>query len=204
MSRATDSNTLTGNIILHFYSFPKLHQQDEDYYKWDIENDYGKDNPFASQPAGSSTAPANTTQPLVADFVMTIKPVTSDLPTVVLGRTEDPQRNTYVFGDNLGYEAVEFKVKKENGGYYYKYRTEYESYPKDYENEWVSFQPKGDEIGINIYSNPRNTPSDQNGVSLTLINETDLKLRVYVNNEDKARPRLRIANMSGAVSVTER
>lgn len=37
---------LSGNIVLDYYVIPHINQSNDDYFKWDIENDYGKDNPF--------------------------------------------------------------------------------------------------------------------------------------------------------------
>lgn len=41
-----DEGELSGNIVLDYYVIPHINQSNDDYFKWDIENEYGKDNPF--------------------------------------------------------------------------------------------------------------------------------------------------------------
>ncbi|OPJ56336.1 hypothetical protein [Alkalithermobacter paradoxus] len=41
-----NENYLVGRIGLELYSVSKLHNQDEEYLKWEYNNKYGKDNPF--------------------------------------------------------------------------------------------------------------------------------------------------------------
>ena len=37
---------VSGTLSLDFYSVPKIDKEDEDYFKWNISNQYGKSNPF--------------------------------------------------------------------------------------------------------------------------------------------------------------
>ncbi len=41
-----EENTLNGSIQLDFYALPKIHLQDEEYFEWPYEDNYGKNNPF--------------------------------------------------------------------------------------------------------------------------------------------------------------
>jgi type IV pilus assembly protein PilO len=41
-----EEGSLTGEIMLVFYAVPKLHQQDQEYLNWNLQNLYGKENPF--------------------------------------------------------------------------------------------------------------------------------------------------------------
>lgn len=80
----TEENSITGSIALDFYSVPKIHKQDEEYLKWDFDNGYGKDDPFV--PFSGYSEYNKNNEVVNNDFIMTVKPISSDLPTVIMGR----------------------------------------------------------------------------------------------------------------------
>ncbi|PAB58507.1 GspMb/PilO family protein [Anaeromicrobium sediminis] len=201
----SEEGQMAGNIILDFYAIPKIHMKDEDYLKWHIENDYGKDNPFnefSGYTSGLVKKDDNTLGKIKNyEFVMTVKPVTADIPTVVMGRVNSRNTRTYVHADNPNFENVEFQIIEEDGKYYYKYKTESESYPRDYENGKVQFRPKGDNIVLNIISNKRNSSEDISGVNLSLINTSNLKLNVKIDYDDLERTRVNVIKNIGNIEV---
>ena len=194
-----DRNSIKGSIALDFYSIPKIHEQDEEYLKWDFDNGYGKDDPFVPF---SGYSEYNKNNKIVNnDFIMTVKPISSDLPTVILGRAMDKLGRSYVYADNQTFENVEFQLIQVDKKYYYKYKTQREAYPKDYENDMIQFDPHGTTVNLNIISNKRNSDEDNSGVNLSLINKTNLKLNVKVDYEDTKNPRVKVVNKLGNVKV---
>lgn len=193
---------VTGNIVLDFYAVPKLHQQDDDYFKWDIKNIYGKDNPFkAFNGYTTSNSKSSRYYRRNYDFFMTVKPITSDLPTVIIGKSKDTSMKTYVFAENKGFENVEFQIIKEDDKYYYKYKTQTESYPKNYDDKGIEFKPIRDSIEFYITTYKRNSSNDDTGVNLLVVNKSDLRLNVRIDHEDKKRPRVKIVRKIGDVFI---
>lgn len=63
---SSEDGMLNGVLILDFYSIPKAISQDGDYLNWDIQNTYGKPNPFGGQQAAPVTPnPASNTKPAI-------------------------------------------------------------------------------------------------------------------------------------------
>ncbi|MEJ8554510.1 hypothetical protein [Tepidibacter sp. Z1-5] len=195
----TKENSITGSIALDFYSVPKIHEQDEEYLTWDFDNGYGKDDPFV--PFSGYSEYNENDNVVNNDFIMTVKPISSDLPTVIMGRAMDKLGRSYVYADNQNFENVEFQIIQVDKKYYYKYKTQGESYPKDYENDMIEFDPQGTTVNLNIISNKRNSTEDTSGINLSLINKTNLKLNVNVDYEDTKNPRVKVVNKHGSVKV---
>ncbi len=195
----TEENSITGSIALDFYSVPKIHKQDEEYLKWDFDNGYGKDDPFV--PFSGYSEYNKNNEVVNNDFIMTVKPISSDLPTVIMGRAMDKLGRSYVYADNQNFENVEFQIVQVDKKYYYKYKTQAEAYPKDYDNDMIEFDPHGTTVNLNIISNKRNSAEDTSGINLSLINKTNLKLNVNVDYEDTKNPRVKVVNKLGSVKV---
>ncbi len=197
---ATADKQLTGNINLDFYAIPKLNkQQDAAYLKWDIYGVYGKDNPFAA--ISANTGGTSAVQPK-AEFTLITSPIMSDLPSIVVGKTVDNRGDTQIYADNIGNEAVELQVTKEGDKYFYKYKTSSSSYPADYSQQGIEFSPEGNAIQLQVISTPRTGAQDKSGVTLTVVNKTDLEFQIQVSNDDASQPRFSTTNNSGRVSVS--
>lgn len=205
-STTTSSNeedSISGSIALDFYSVPKIHNQDAEYLKWDFKNGYGKDDPFLEFSGYTSKNSSDAKKEAIqtTDFIMGVKPISSDLPSVILGRAMDKLGKTYVYADNEQFENVEFQLIQEGKKYFYKYKTESENYPKNYDTEKEEFNPHGNNVNLNIISNIRNDEDDNSGVNLTLINKTNLNLNVAINYDDKKKPRVKIVKKSGNITI---
>lgn len=199
-----ETDTLNATILLDFYAIPKLHDQDADYINWTIINQYGKENPFDPFSGYAvNTGTAGGESRLIAirnDFFITLNPISADLPTVMVGRQENGSTESYIAGDNENFENVEMQLVKKDGKYYYRYKTQRESYPSDYK-ELAEFEPYGDSINIAIVSSPRNSSNDRSGINLTLTNQTDRRANVYISFDDSSSPRVKIVKTTGDIAV---
>lgn len=197
-----EEGLMIGNIGLDFYAVPKIYNKDENYLNWNIQNTYGRKNPF--KPFTGYTASNNKSKRYYRrnyDFFMTVKPITSDLPTVIIGKAKDTSMKTYVFADNPQFENVEFQILGQNGKYYYKYKTQSESYPQNYSGEKIEFKPKGKNVEFYVTTYKRNGKDDKSGVNLTLKNKSDLKLNIRIDYEDKNKPRVKIVRKTGDILI---
>lgn len=197
------NDEVIGSMQLEFYAIPKILDDDKDFFNWDYKNQYGKDNPFdgsgTTLPVGTNSASSQVSQTQF-DFLMSVKPISSDLPTIMLGKSKDTMKETYVYADNPGVENVEIYFTQNGDSYYYKYKTGRDSYPKQYNGEGEKFNPSGDSINLEIYSCKRNASSDTSGINLTLYNKTNKQVNILIDGDDTDRPRVSIFK-EGNVSV---
>lgn len=188
-----------GEIRLAFYGVPKIVEQDKAYFDWEFNNGYGKNNPFLefsdyTKPQAQIEKKENRG---LGDFAMTVKPTSSDLPTVMMGRYGDSDNRTYVYGDSDGVLASSFQLTQKGQKYYVSYAIAGEQYPA------TEYTPKSSDVTLDIMSSIRNGANDKSGVSVSIDNKTDLTLNVNIIGDDKSKPRVKIARKSGNVKVND-
>lgn len=191
-----EDNSLQGTMTLNFYTIPKLDdyvELNEDWI-WKDVKDTGKSNTLSSD-TGSvfsnnivNGLDSSTSTVSEFDFYMSLKPESSDLPTVILGKADDKTTSTYIYADSNIIEDVEIQFKKENSKYYYKYSTKNNSYPSD--GTWLEFVPVGSNINMKIFSSQRSSKADSAGVNINIVNTSNLKVIVTIENDDKSNTRV--------------
>ncbi|WP_085829502.1 hypothetical protein [Clostridium massiliodielmoense] len=217
ISFAVDEKGINGNMVLDFYAIPKIYKDDTEYTQWNFGDNYGRVNVFKynGQPSenGESVAVDNNTntsngETLEAskpqrqyDFYCSLKPISSDLPTLMLGKSKDQERKTYVYADNDGIENVEIYFIQKGNKYFYRYKTKGEQYPKNGKGQ--EFTPNAKELNMKIYSTSRNSKKDNAGANIKIYNKTNLKLNVDVQGDDKERPRVNIIKQGGTINVSK-
>lgn len=196
-----NEGVLQGSIILEFHAIPSLINANEEKYNWDFYNNYGKYNPFSiiSDLSESTTKEENLVR-TQSDFIMIVKPLSSDLPALTLGKNKDRIGETSIYADNSGIEDINIYFLEKDGKLYYKYKSEKYSYPKDF-NKWVEFIPYSDNINIKVYSEKRNSLEDVSGVNMIINNDTNYKVVVTIANDDIERPRVHIQKEKGKIEV---
>lgn len=202
----SETGDVSGSMQLEFYAIPKISDEDKDFFKWDFNNEYGKDNPFDGKIDNNLTnstiedsGKANKDENY--DFVMSVRPVNSDLPTVMLGRSKDYSKQSYITADNPGITNVEVYLTQKDGKYYYKYKAGKLNFPPDSSGDGEQFSIKGGNISFMIYSNKRTDKSDLSGVSLKIYNKTNKTVNVTIDGDDNATPRVSISGEGGSVDI---
>lgn len=208
---STDDGKIKGTFEMELYSIPKFDDSD-DYAKYTLSGALGKENPFdgvtpAKTSLGTDGSKVSSVKSGVAsnyyDFLLLVRPSASDLATVSLNYGKDTKMETAVYADGDGVENVEIYVSKENGKYYYKYKTSRESYPKNYDSDKIEFVPQGDLIVLKAISTIRLDQYDKSGVNVKLFNYTDKTFRVEVYGDDTVRPRVSFANSDSNINITK-
>ena len=200
-----DSEWLKGEIGIGIYSIPKLDNDDKnklsDYLQWTLNNTYGKSEPFKlNQSSGSGLKHEGMT----SDFMVSVKQQSSDLPTIIMGKSGDTLRNTYVYADGMDKQNAEIVFTQEGNKYYYKYKTNDGSMPVNYEGDGCEFTPFGKDVVISISSEKRNDSSDKSGLKFNIVNNTDKTVMVDVTGDDKSEPRVSIDGDSKKISVNQK
>lgn len=197
---------VAGSFNLEFYGIPKLQEQDHDYLQWTLENTYGKEMPFSTGVAnGAYHTSLEELMELgvrVNDLMMVVRSTTSDMPTVTVGKANDEMRESYIFSDKAEIEEVEIQLLQEGETYYYKYSLGDQYYPQD-SSQGIEFSPLSSTINIQILSEERMTVSDQSGVNVKIVNQTDKVVDVEIKNDDKITPRVTIIK-DGQVTITNK
>ncbi len=205
ISQSSDTE-ITGTCVLEFYAVPKITDEDKDYFNWDLRNPYGKENIFDGS---MSINPPKTVEDITNagkpkfDFVMSVKPQSSDIPTIILGRANDADRKSYVYADSNKVENIEIILEKEKDKYYYRYKTSRDSYPLNFQSEKVEFDPGSSEVYFNILSSLRLSADDKSGANIKLTNKSDKKIVVIVEGEDTTTPRIKIEGEGGNIEVKQ-
>lgn len=192
-----EAGIINGTINIEFYAI-KNEFTLENEYKWQDLKEYGKENPFdSSKIGGSSNIMANKNY----DFLMDLRPTSSDLPTVTLQKIGD-EINTSIFGESNNSIDVKLIIVKENGKYKYAYQVGAIRYPES--NDFLEFElSEDDSVGLKIFSKSRNSDVDTSGAKITVDNQTNLAVNIYVIGDDKARPRVVFTNTGGVNIVNE-
>lgn len=191
---------LNGTIQFEIYSVPKITDELEEYLKWDSNKTYGKSVPFSK---GAASGVTNLDKNF-EDFIVSVKSINSDLPTVILGSATDSLRTTYVYADSNKEENVEMILTQNGNKYYYKYKTSKGSFPANYNGLGAEFLPESKNIVINILSEARVTENDNSSIKLKIINNTDKLTEVNISGDDISNPRVKIDGDRNNITVNQK
>ena len=138
---------MAGAVNIIIYSIPKIDDETNRYLKWDLNNMYGKAQPFN---VGSAAGTGIKSGIDVSDFMVGVKSSTSELPTLMIGKANDDLRTTYAYGDGNNEQNAEIVLTKRDDKYYYKYKTNIDKIPVSYNDLGNEFVPNSDNIVVHI------------------------------------------------------
>ena len=199
LSAQTDGN-VSANMNIQLVAIPKIDASKEEFTTADEK--YGKENPFS----GASTVGTGTIEnelensKVKNDFLMTVRPINSDLPTIVLGKSDDKDKKTYLNNDENSVSNIEMYISGDNGKYYYKYKVEGKSYPTKFEGNGEEFKPNGNDINFEIFSEKRVNKDDKSGANIKIVNSSDKEVNSIINKDDEKSPRVNVTT-DGKVKV---
>ncbi len=208
ISIANNKEGVIGSMSLQFPYYPVLGEAKKE--ELDFKGQYGNPQPFMSHfpiEQGENQVQKNKKKnsddegeekvSINSDFYMIIKPISSDMPTVTIGKS--PYRYTAIYADNPNFENTKLHLKQENTKLYYRYENSLYSYPDD--NSFEEFTIDGEKIVLKIYSQPRLNYKDNSGVILNIVNDTDIGLDVYIYDDDRDNPRIKINPENGNINI---
>lgn len=192
---------VSGSLNMIMYSIPKIDEDMNEYLKWDLNNTYGKSQPFNVGSVVGAEVKSNLN---VSDFMVGVKSSTSELPTVMIGKANDELRTTYAYGDGNSELSAEIILTQKDDKYYYKYKTNIEKIPTNYNDLGNEFMPNSENIVLSILSESRVTSNDKSGLKLKIINNTDKLVKVDISGDDVSEPRVSIDGDSKNISVNQK
>ncbi|EHK2442123.1 hypothetical protein KCL46_002164 [Clostridium perfringens] len=199
LSAQTDGN-VSANMNIQLVAIPKIDASKEEFTTADEK--YGKENPFSGASAvGTGIIESELENSKVKnDFLMTVRPINSDLPTIVLGKSDDKDKKTYLNNDENSVSNIEMYISGDNGKYYYKYKVEGKSYPTKFEGNGEEFKPNGNDINFEIFSEKRVNNDDKSGANIKIVNSSDKEVNLIINKDDEKSPRVNVTT-DGKVKV---
>ena len=199
LSAQTDGN-VSANMNIQLVAIPKIDASKEEFTTADEK--YGKENPFSgASVVGTGTIENELENSKVKnDFLMTVRPINSDLPTIVLGKSGDKDKKTYLNNDENSVSNIEMYISGDNGKYYYKYKVEGKSYPTKFEGNGEEFKPNGNDINFEIFSEKRVNNDDKSGANIKIVNSSDKEVNLIINKDDEKSPRVNVTT-DGKVKV---
>lgn len=199
LSAQTDGN-VSANMNIQLVAIPKIDASKEEFTTADEK--YGKENPFSgASVAGTGTIENELENSKVKnDFLMTVRPINSDFPTIVLGKSGDKDKKTYLNNDENSVSNIEMYISGDNGKYYYKYKVEGKSYPTKFEGNGEEFKPNGNDINFEIFSEKRVNKDDKSGANIKIVNSSDKEVNLIINKDDEKSPRVNVTT-DGKVKV---
>ncbi|KDR93818.1 hypothetical protein SAMN02745945_01013 [Peptoclostridium litorale DSM 5388] len=198
-----------GKITLQFPFYPDGRKGENG--DWSIASEYGNIDPFSTgrlsilnqnkrkTDAVSSERESTPAVSVDSDFYVVLKPISSDMPTVTMGKS--PYRYTAVYEDSNSFKEAKIYIKKEGGEYMFRYETSSHGYPSASKEEYEKLQLFGDDIVIKVFSMARLNEKDSSGLVLNVYNETDKPVKVYVTGDDASKPRFRAVPKKGTVNT---
>ncbi|MDM0466982.1 hypothetical protein QTH11_10980 [Clostridium perfringens] len=199
LSAQTDGN-VSANMNIQLVAIPKIDASKEEFTTADEK--YGKENPFSGANAVRTGTIENELEnsKVKNDFLMTVRPINSDLPTIVLGKADDKDKKTYLNNDENSVSNIEMYISGDNGKYYYKYKVEGKSYPTKFEGNGEEFKPNGNDINFEIFSEKRVNNDDKSGANIKVVNSSDKEVNLIINKDDEKSPRVNVTT-EGKVKV---
>ncbi|EKQ51191.1 MULTISPECIES: hypothetical protein [unclassified Clostridium] len=205
------SDSIKGTIALEFYSIPKITDELKSYLNWDINKSYGKSVPFGggtvsnqSPVTGTNTAASTKQSEETSDFIASVKPIASDLPTIMIGKAKDDLRTTYAYADSNSVQNVEMILTQDGDKYYYKYKTSKGSFPANYDGLGAEFVPTSKNIVLDVLSRSRIDANDNSSMKLKIVNKTDRHLDVNISGDDSNNPRVTVEGDLNNISVNNK
>lgn len=194
-------NDVKGSVNMMVYAIPKLDDESERYLSWSLSNTYGKNKPFT---VNSSVGTGIKTNASNGDFSIEVNSAYSDLPTVIMGKSNDILRTSYAYADGNNEAQGELELTKDGDKYYYKYSVNGDSIPKNYSGNGFEFTPNGDTIEINLKCETRTGTDDKAGLKLNIVNKTGQLVNVNISGNNKSDPRVSIGGDSKDINVNEK
>ncbi len=136
------------------------------------------------------------------DYFISLQSADSNLDSVVIGSKGDLTGASTVTSNLNERQELYIRFFGEEGAYYVQYTVGETQYPAAAYEEGAMFLP-GDLLSLLVISSDRVGDDDLAGVDATIINETDMSLKVKITNEDKGNPRFVVKQTDGDVEIFE-
>ncbi len=188
---------VSGGMSLSFYG---IMDRQRSLTVWEQSSAFGKPNPFsqyngytgAQSTAGTGSSgvsggesgqggSGSNVETGLYDFYLVLNPVFSDVPSVILGKSDTLGSEVYNDGNRLTDLTIELNYS--DGRYSFTYKTELGQYPASGTQPKTFVPVRNNEIVIMAVSTDITAADDKAGANIRIINNTDKKVIVEINKE---------------------
>jgi len=129
------------------------------------------------------------------DYFIKANAVTDNTSGITAGKADDPEGQSYITSDTNDIQRVEFRLSGESGNYTVKYTV------GDNEYEDSATRDADGKIYLHVISSERSGDDDRVSIDMHVINTSDIPLVINVDGDDKERPRFKISEKDGKITV---
>lgn len=195
----SEDDIVSGNIVITKYA---VTGKDREYVIDRVEDiDVGTDNLFIETGYTGKTDSDDKNIFKNYDIALTLNSATSDIDAVTMERRGV---KASIISKNENEEVmVAIKLSGEDGIYTVSYMVGDDTYPSENYMDGTSINP-GQSLDMVVFSTRRKGDNDKAGAIVYIDNLTDMKLNIYVVDDDESEPRFILADTTGKVNVINR
>ena len=201
MSYTAETDSVSGSLVLTQY---EITGGDRKFNNVNITNVLnGTDNIFHSGifSGGENLSTENGDNIIVDyDYYFSLQADGSDMDSVVFGPKNDSTGSSTVSAAGNEMQDAYVRFFGENGEYYVQYSVGDKKYPAAAYDDGQLMLP-GEELSMLVISSKRSGNDDKSGVNATIVNDTDMTLKIKIANEDGGNPRFVLKDYTGDVVV---
>lgn len=201
MSYTAETDIVSGSLVLTHYAIIGGDRKFNNVNIGNVLN--GTDNIFHSGifSGGDNLSTENGDNIIVDyDYYFSLQADDSDVDAVVFGPKNDSTGSATVSADGNKMQDAYVRFFGEAGEYYVQYTVGDVKYPATAYDDGQLMLP-GDELSMLVISSKRSGNDDKSGVNATVVNDTDMTLKIKIANEDGGSPRFVLKDYTGDVVV---
>ena len=190
------TSIVSGTMSISFYAISGSNRPPQ---KVDIQDVFiGTGNIFNSDTFITNGADVSIKDKIMSsyDMYVVVNRTGADKEAVIVGQRGNDQAT--VTSNSTGIENVTIRVTGRAGDYKVSYQVGSSQYPAQGFEDGAAFVC-GDSIELMIMSAERGATTDSNGISLRIINETDIAVNATIIGDDPVAPRVKLDESKGAV-----
>ena len=201
MSYTAETDCVSGSLVLTQYAITGGDRKFNNVNITNVLN--GTDNIFHSGifSGGENLSTENGDNIIVDyDYYFSLQADGSDMDPVVFGPKNDSTGSSTVSAAGNEMQDAYVRFFGENGEYYVQYSVGDKKYPAAAYDDGQLMLP-GEELSMLVISSKRSGNDDKSGVNATIVNDTDMTLKIKIANEDGGNPRFVLKDYTGDVVV---
>ena len=201
MSYTAETDSVSGSLVLTQYAITGGDRKFNNVNITNVLN--GTDNIFHSGifSGGENLSTENGDNIIVEyDYYFSLQADGSDMDPVVFGPKNDSTGSATVSAAGNEMQDAYVRFFGENGEYYVQYSVGDKKYPAAAYDDGQLMLP-GEELSMLVISSKRSGNDDKSGVNATIVNDTDMTLKIKIANEDGGNPRFVLKDYTGDVVV---
>lgn len=184
------SDTMSGGFSLNQFALSSTDRTPEEINLIGIPT--GTSNLFISNTEGYTNVSLDNVD---QDYFMILAQAQADVAGKTIGRAYDSTEESYLESTANSKESVSIKITGSGNDYHIYYSIGSESYEEDF--------AAGSSMDFAIISSPRIGDNDNVSITLSVTNNSDMTLNLYIVEDDEDNPRVNLVGKTGEINVIQ-